>query len=647
MRKNLRQLIIILFFTILFYLPIVVNNDFLWGRNNDLNQFFGPIYLFVRKQIIEHGVFPFWINSFLSGTPLLPDPQSPLFYLPNIIFLIFPINSGFLISIILHSFFGGLGMYFLGKKGLGLNKGISLWMAVLYISAPRLSGFIHAGHFGLIAASSWVPLFALGTIMITKKPNIQWAILQSIALVAIFLTHTTTFVISALLIPVIVILKSLIDKEHIVSSIKMLIVSYSVFFGLSAVTLLPQLYWAPITTRVFLLNDRSVYPQWNSILEFGRIIIFPLWDYKNKIGQIDTEKWITSGTVVTTLAILGLLGLRWKARIILGVLILGIAAVSLNNASPFYQFLLSQDWYVLGRVTTRVWFPLVIIFICLAGKLIANIKNNKLQIILMFLAVAESIALSWIFITKPISNKNTTLSIDTYKIFREDKGRYRIYCVDHCIPQYTAVEENLELVEGYSTLQQVNYYKHAWELTGSYWNYYTLAIPPFGVSEYSKPKPRVESLAEYNTKYIISPYTLDDRNLQLISQAKSGHFVYLNKLNYPRSYFIDEKRNFLGEAKILDYNSNHIKVDTSEKKSTKLVLSEVYSPGWKAYLNGTDKVDIQETPNVLRFIDISEQTKFVEFRYEPNGFVFGKYLTLLTLIFILLALINNKNNEAK
>ena len=76
---------------------------------------------------------------------------------------------------------------------------------------------------------------------------------------------------------------------------------------------------------------------------------------------------------------------------------------------------------------------------------------------------------------------------------------------------------------------------------GGYWNYYTLAIPPWGNVLFDKLKPDSISLGEYNVKYIISPYKLGDQNLTLEKNIGS-YFVYTNKLIRPRAYFENDNR---------------------------------------------------------------------------------------------------------
>lgn len=173
----------------------------------------------------------------------------------------------------------------------------------------------------------------------------------------------------------------------------------------------------------------------------------------------------------------------------------------------------------------------------------------------------------------------------------------------------------LELLEGYSTVQQNNFYKHAWQLTGDYWNYYTLSIPPFGADTEN---PDVSALGEYNVKYLISKEPLTDKNLVLKKEVVSFK-IYENLIARPRNY------------EIYTPNFIRIKVGPSDHQ---LVIPEVYSEGWKAYLDGKKEVSVQETPNALRAVDLPAGTEFVDFRYFPDGFKYGALITAATILMI-------------
>lgn len=619
----------------LVYLPIFVNPDLLLARGNDLQEFFWPIYYFVKNQILNNHTLPLWNNLFLSGTPLLPDPQAPLFYLPNIIFLFLPIGVGFIVSSFLHTLFGGIGAYLLARSGLRLSKNASLFAAILYIITPRLAGFLEAGHFGLMAASAWLPFVFLATIKLARPSdqgfNIKgkWSVLLAISLDGLFYTHPTTFIPAAILSSTVFGLILLLSKpkKTLFASCRYFFLGGILTFGLVAISLLPQLEWLPETSRFVLANDRQVWPIWQSVGEFLGAIFAPWAQGKQAMLDLDSEKWLVLGIFPSILAILGFLKTRKWVKVSLLISVMTTAVLALNNTSPFYPLLLNQDWYVFGRVSTRIWFVAILITVYLASYgyqiLEKKEKTKSLAKIIAFLAIVELLTISWMRISKPIPDTSRFATREVYEFLAKDKERFRVFCVNRCLSQKEAAKYGLELIEGYSTLQQMNYYRHAWQLTGTYWNYYTLAIPPIGSYKFEKLQPDAKSLGEYNTKYVISPHQLDDANFELQETIES-YLIYQNKLVKPRA-----------EVPISIYMPNHIRVDTSNYQLKNLVLSEVYSPGWKAYLNGEEEVSVQETPIAQRLVDIKPDTKFVDLKYQPESYKWGKMITFVTITLLL------------
>ena len=161
------------------------------------------------------------------------------------------------------------------------------------------------------------------------------------------------------------------------------------------------------------------------------------------------------------------------------------------------------------------------------------------------------------------------------------------------------------------------------------------AIPPMGIYTYKQPQPDAASLGEYNVKYVVAPYRLTDTAFRL-EKSFGSYFVYKNTKLLPRAYFVNEKREFLEEAVVVNYSPNWIRVSVSKLPTTKLVLAEVYNPGWKAYLNGEEKIDIQYTPESLRFVDLKSTSRFVDFKYQPASYELGKRITLVTILGVLL-----------
>ncbi len=629
-KKFFLIILIILIADLLFYIPVLLNPNLVLERGNDLQEQFWPAFYFIKQQILVNHQFPLWNNLWFSGMPLLQDPQLSFFYLPNIIFLLFPIGSTFIITFLLHIFWGALGIYFISRKILKLSEISSLFTVLLFIFSPKLAGFLEAGHPGLIESYSWIPYVIMGTLMLAKSHQKIWILLLSISLSAIFFTHTIIFLIaltSSLILYTICIL------PHI-KQFKSFLISLSFAFGFMAITLLPQLEWSKLTTRFLLLSIRDVYPKWNSIEEFLKNIFIP-WINGTEIWKIDSEKWIPIGLIVSILSIFGFLGLKRKIKLIILTTVTLITISVLNNISPLNRLLITQDWYVLMRVSTRLWFIILFIIIFLAGlgldRIISKF-NSKVAYLIIILSIVELISFSWFYLIKP-TEKLELAPESIYQFLENDPEKFRVFCTTKCLSQKKSAEYGLELIEGYNTIQQINYYKQAWQLMGGYWNYYTLSIPPMGIYNFEQLQPDPVSLGAYNVKYIISTHKLT--NTEFIFKKRFGDYlIYQNNMFLPRAYFWTDDQKPSAKAPINYYSPNHIQVNTSSHQTQRIVLSEVYSPGWVAYLNGKSKVTVQQKPDALRLVDIKSDTQFVDFKYQPESFKYGLIITTITLIFM-------------
>lgn len=601
-----------------FYLPIFLKPNILLNRGNDLQEFFWPIIHFVKNQIITNRQLPFWNNVFFGGTPLLPDPQSPLFYLPNVIFLIFPIGIGFIASFFLHSIIAGVGTYFASKNGFKFSKTASIFAAIIYAVSPKFAGYLEAGHFGLITAWAFLPFVVLCLVKLTKSPKLKWSLVLAICLAGLFFSHLLTFLI-ALVFSFGFLILSCKKFDSLKKSFIYFVLGLLLTFGLTSISLLPQLSWKDQTTRYMLLFERDVYPKWTSKLEFIKSAGIPWTGGTKSLKTIETEKTISLGLFTLILALIGFLKLSKKNKVLVLFAATIISLIALNNASPIYKLLLSQDLYVLTRISTRVWFAVVLITTFLAAYGFDKLQKEKRKIgyLLGVLVLAELMFISWSIISKPIASQSKYVSEKIINQIKKDTSRFRVFCLNRCISQKTAAEEGLELTEGYGTLQQINYYHYFIQLSQSYFNKYSLSLPPFEIYLYEKLQPHAPTLAEFNVKYVISPHELTDKNFLLITKD-NGYFLYENIIVKPRAYFLTrngDNKNI--EAPITKYLPNRIHVDTSKHLSETVVLAEVYNPDWYAYLNGKEKTRVEEYSKVMRLIKIKPDTSFIVFKYRP------------------------------
>ena len=486
-------------------------------------------------------------------------------------------------------------MYFLSKNGFKFSKKTSILLAFLYTLTPKVAAYLEAGHVGLVYSVAWIPWILLSVILTRTKPNLKLSIIYSIALALLYFSHLPTFLIIAAASVLFITKKSFVY----------FLAGAVLTFGLISISFLPQITWQKESTRYLLLESKDVYPKWESKIEAVKAIFIP---------NMNTEKAIVIGFIPGALAFLGFLKLKRKHKVLAVLFVVTVGLIILNNTSPIYSLLLKQDWYLLLRVSTRFWILVSLLSLYLIGLALEKYRS-KIVYILALLAVFESLLGGTKFLSKPVIKNPNLASKEVYEYLSKDKSNFRVYCLSRCLSQRESATYGLELLDGYSTVQQKNFYQHAWQLTGTYWNHYTLAVPPFGADTKN---PDLKSLGEYNVKYIISNTPITSRDL-ILKEKIDQYLIYENKLSKSRDYEI--------------YTPNHIKVNI-EKPTGQIVLPEVYSPGWVAYLNGDMIVPVLETPSALRAVDTLPDTEWVDLKYEPDSLKKGKYITLTTLLIL-------------
>ena len=550
------------------------------NRGNDLTEFFWPLLYYIKQQILLGNGIPLWNTMFFSGTPLLPDPQNLFIYPLNIIFLILPIDAGILTSILLHLIIAFFGMYQLLRAN-DTSKKVGIIIAILYSLSPKLFSYIEAGHLGLIQSWAFIPWVYWATINLCRKKNLKSILLLSLFLYLVYSSHILIFAI-------LVVTNFLLFLTFKKNAIVMFLISHIILLLFSLPILIPQIKWQPQTTRELLLQNPETYPVWNGKKEFVKNIF---------IYSKDTEKNITPGIVVLLLASIGFIKSSKRIKIYFLVSTSVITLLALN--------ILKYDWFVLFRVSTRFWFPMIIICLYLAAKGLDTLRSKqKLFIFVGLIALLEYMAIGKYILNKPVKDIPTT-PVAIIEFLKKDKDIYRVFCLNKCIRQKDAAIYNIELVEGYGTLQQKNYFDYSQQLAQAYWEKkYTLSLPPFQNYIYEKFKPYPPALASYRVKYIISPYELDIKNLNIVLK-QDNYFIYRNALYVNPNYEI--------------YEPNFIRVKIL-KEQNELIIPEVYNPDWNAYLNGVKKLKVYESTDKTRAVKVESDTKFIDFKYEPFNF---------------------------
>ncbi len=164
-------------FTLVFFgdLLLFPSNQVLSKAGNDLSTYFIYLRDFGFSQLAE-GNLALWNPHVYSGIPFAGGFQSALFYPPNWIYLILPLQKALNLDLTLHVFLAGLFMA-LWARYRGLSGFSSFVCRVLFRFCGGFFPHVYAGHLAPTAAMTWSPLIFLSIDMIIRKPGVAaWSL---------------------------------------------------------------------------------------------------------------------------------------------------------------------------------------------------------------------------------------------------------------------------------------------------------------------------------------------------------------------------------------------------------------------------------------------------------------------------------------
>jgi hypothetical protein len=142
---------------LLFFLPNLgrfaypVNSQF-----SDLAISHYPNAIYLRNALETWGQVPWWSKSILSGYPFAANPLSGLWYPPGWLVLVLPLPLAFNVMVLLHLFFGGVGMSLL-LEAEGRGRMPAAIGGILFVMMPKLWAHFAVGHITMVYAVCWTP----------------------------------------------------------------------------------------------------------------------------------------------------------------------------------------------------------------------------------------------------------------------------------------------------------------------------------------------------------------------------------------------------------------------------------------------------------------------------------------------------------
>ncbi|RJQ63218.1 MAG: hypothetical protein C4517_04735, partial [Stygiobacter sp.] len=162
-------------------------------------------------------------------------------------------------------------------------------------------------------------------------------------------------------------------------------------------------------------------------------------------------------------------------------------------------------------------------------------------------------------------------------------------------------------------------------------------------------------------KYVVVDQPFGAAGFTAVQQAEK-EIVYRNDNALPRIYFVEnveqksaknilnaikddsfdpkklafvetldfkfDKADSTSTSKIVEYKDEHVTAEVEAKSNNFLFFGSTFLPGWKAFVDGTETKTYKVNHGFTGIV-VPQGKHKVEFVYEPKGFSFGKYLSLI------------------
>jgi hypothetical protein len=613
--------------------------------SSDLMTSHWPTALLIQRTFVQEHRLPLWNPYFGGGQPMGADPLAALFYPPTHLVHFLSLRDYYLVLIMGHLVFAGLGMLLLARRAVGLSRFPALVAAVSYMATPRLISHLGAGHVTLVQSVAWYPWLALACWATVREPR-RWGALLAICLALTLLAGHPQMAYYGLLMTAGLAVWFLIKRwqlegqQALLKPIAALAGAGLIGLLLAAVHLLPLMEFTTLSTRQLSVRSMDAYP----LQDFLRALID-----QRPSPRLPWEGMITPGLAVLGLALLAVVT-RWRKAwpFVLGVVL--VAGLTMGNASPFYllvaRVLPDFDRF---RGLARIWFVALVPIALLGGlgaeSLLSDLRGvlHHRTVVAGFLTVfivALSLVVTDIGYAQPGDVRVATTPTELARMAAQLAGSGRIYGVQQNILQVSAVQLQTRLADGWDPLLIESYVSYMQRAGGYTSRGYQLTIPSYD-SPSVNPQPDAMLLGLMHVSVVVSRTPLTDPRLVWVGEANDT-LIYKNTADAGPGYLVrpgpDGNPPSLMQIHQLDISVRTVTQTDEQNTFTFSTSSEAYFviatpafPGWTANLDG-HPVLIQQIAGVLPAIKVGPGTHMLSYTYDPSSVRLGAMLSVLGLL---------------
>src|SRR6266536_2862106 len=519
--------------------PIIPNQLPASGPRSDLMISHWPTALLIQRTFVEEHRLPLWNPYYGGGQPLAADPLAALFYPPTHLVHFLSLRNYYLVLIMGHLVFAGLGMLLLARHAVGLPRFPALVAAVSYMATPRLISHLGAGHVTILQTVAWFPWLALACWATVREPRRRGVLLGICLALTLLAGHPQMayyglLMTAGLAVWFLVKRWKLESRRTLFSSLAGLVAAGVIGVLLAGVQLLPLFEFTALSTRQFSVSSADFYP----LQDFLHALI----DQQPR-PVLPWEAMITPGLAVLALALFAL-ATRWHKAwpLVLGVVL--VTALAMGNSSPFYllaaKILPELDRF---RGLARIWFVALVPIALLAGlgteSLLHSVRRVSFRgtvsagILIVFIVALTLVVTDAGYVRSDDVRVATTPSALAGTVARL-AGSGRIYGVQENILQVSAVQQQMRLADGWNPLLIASYVSYMQQAGGAPSHGYQLQVP-----SYDSPsvKPDARLLGLMHVSVVVSRRPLTDPRLVQVGEA-DGTLIYKNTVDAGPGYLV-------------------------------------------------------------------------------------------------------------
>ena len=620
---------------------------------------------FLRRSLFQFHQLPLWNPSILGGAPFAADPLAGLWYPPNWLAVILPLPFAFNLLLMLHLAWGGWGMArWVRAGGVGQSPKGMIWPALLaglaFAGMPKLIAHTGAGHISLVYAVAWTPWLMLSAECARCVRNLKRR--------SPFIVHRSSFILAFV---------ALADPRWAVyvgaamialwlarrASLRALLASLALATLLTAILWLPLLEFVSHASRAALtVADNAAFA-----LPPGYLIglIVP------NLGGF--HEWMTYlGLAPLVLAIIGVA----KGRDRVGIrLMVAMALVSLlwalGPGGGLFALLGHLPGIGLLRVPSRSWFLVGLAVCWLAGQgaqavaegfrftgRAANLATVGIVAALWLLAVGGSAAarrplinllgmaavgtavllalrlrarslaallaltlLDLLWVNGTLLTARPAQPSAVAQWLNSQPGVWRVYSPSFSVPPLDAARLGLEQADGVNPLQLADTVAFMTRATGVAAGGYSVTVPPFSgdvVTANAAAVPDAGLLGELNVRFVASEFDL-----------RGGGFILRTQIGRTRIYENIRDRGRVSAGALTFWSPNRLEYLVSAEGDGRAILSEVWYPGWRAWVDG--KPVTIERAGLFRAVTAGAGAHRVVFEFWPLSVYVGAALSMIGL----------------